>query len=257
MNIKILIAIHKTYWTATDSVYLPMHIGKNNINSSIALTGDNTGDNISDRNANYCELTALYWAWKNLEADYIGLVHYRRYFTRKEVRNNKKKRDQILTSLEWCSLLTKEPIVVPNKRRYYIETNRSHFNHAHHKESLNLLESVIQKFYPEYLIAFEKVMQRSWAHMFNMFAMRRDFCDAYCQWLFDVLFKLENLLDISSYNTYESRIYGFLSELLLDVWLGKNQLRYFEQNVSFMEEQNWVKKGSLFLKRKIMGNGFE
>ena len=83
MDIKILIAMHKPYWHPDDPVYMPIHVGKKG-KASIGLPGDDTGDNISDRNPAYCELTGVYWAWKNLKADYVGLVHYRRYFTHKK-----------------------------------------------------------------------------------------------------------------------------------------------------------------------------
>ncbi|WP_282002563.1 DUF4422 domain-containing protein, partial [Veillonella denticariosi] len=66
-----------------------------------------------------------------------------------------------------------------------------------------------------------------------------------------ILAELEKRVDISGYDAYESRIYGFVSEILLDVWLEANRIEYKEQNVSFMEPQNWVKKGGLFLKRKF------
>ena len=129
MNIKILVATHKQYWMPEDSVYMPIHVGREG-KADIGYTGDHTGDNISSKNANYCELTGLYWAWKNLDADYIGLVHYRRYFTRKEVRSVEDKKNQILTGPEWEKLLSEYPVVVADKRKYYIESNRSHYNHA-------------------------------------------------------------------------------------------------------------------------------
>ena len=90
-------AAHKLYWMPSDSVYMPIHVGREG-KADLGYVGDNTGDNISAKNPNYCELTALYWAWKNLEADYVGLVHYRRYFTNKEVRNIEGKKQQFLTS---------------------------------------------------------------------------------------------------------------------------------------------------------------
>ncbi|HIX95170.1 MAG TPA: DUF4422 domain-containing protein, partial [Candidatus Gemmiger excrementipullorum] len=79
METKIIIATHKPYWIPDDPMYLPVQMG-HAIHPDIGYTGDDTGENISDRNWNFCELTGLYWAWKNIEADYIGLVHYRRYF---------------------------------------------------------------------------------------------------------------------------------------------------------------------------------
>jgi len=251
-NIKILVAAHKPYWMPSDDVYMPLHVGKEG-KADIGYIGDNTGDHISHKNANYCELTGLYWAWKNLEADYIGLVHYRRYFTKKEVRNIEAKKEQILLRSDWEQILANYPVVVADKRKYYIESNRSHYNHAHHSDGLDLAEQIIQERYPEYSAAFDLVCKRTWAHMFNMFVMRRDMYDAYCEWLFDILGEIENRVDISNYDTYEARIFGFVSEILLDVWLEKNKVLYKEQNVSFMEKQNWVKKGGAFLKRKVFG----
>ena len=79
MDIKILVATHKKYWMPKDDIYFPIHVGREG-KADLGYIGDNTGDNISAKNANYCELTGLYWAWKNLKCDYIGLCHYRRYF---------------------------------------------------------------------------------------------------------------------------------------------------------------------------------
>ncbi|OKY52545.1 DUF4422 domain-containing protein [Megasphaera cerevisiae] len=252
MDIKIIVATHKQYWMPDDPVYLPLQVGAEG-KTDLGYIADNTGDNISSKNANFCELTGMYWAWKNVRSDYIGMVHYRRYFTRKEVRNIDNKKRQILTVSEWEILLAKYSVVVSDKRRYYIESNRSHYNHAHHQEGLDMTEKIIRETYPAYVSSFEKVMSRTWAHMFNMFVMRQHLYNQYCQWVFDILFELEKRLDISDYDVYESRVYGFVSELLLDVWLEKNQIAYIEQNVSFLERQNWLKKGGLFLKRKLTG----
>ena len=252
MDIKILVATHKKYWMPEDEVYLPLHVGAEG-KSDLGYIKDNTGDNISVKNPNYCELTGLYWAWKNLQADYIGLVHYRRYFTIKEIRNIELKKKQILSLKEWKRLLSKYPVIVSDKRKYYIETNRSHYNHAHPSIGLDETERIIQEHNQEYSEAFSLVMDRTWAHMFNMFVMHRDLFHEYCQWLFGILFELEERLDISEFDAYNSRVFGFISERLLDVWLEKNRISYYEQNVSFMEPQNWLKKGGLFLKRKFWG----
>lgn len=251
MDIKILIATHKKYWMPNDEVYIPIHVGKKD-KQNLGYIGDNIGDNISVKNPNYCELTAIYWAWKNLRADYIGLVHYRRYFTKHNFRNCEKKKQDILLKSDFENILKDVDIIVPDKRKYYIETNRSHYNHAHYKKDLDETENIIKELYPKYATAFNKVMNRTWAHMFNMFVMRKDYFDEYCEWLFTILFELEKRIDISNYTVMEARVFGFISELLLDVWLETKQIEYKEINVSFMEKQNWIKKGFLFLKRKIL-----
>ncbi|WP_196590400.1 DUF4422 domain-containing protein [Pectinatus frisingensis] len=254
MNIKILIALHKPYWVVHDEAYMPIQAGKK-LNKDIGFKGDDTGENISDKNRNYCELTAIYWAWKNLEADYIGLVHYRRYFTKKSLLKNKK--NSVLKIKDWVNLLNQYDIVLPKKRNYYIETNYSHYAHAHYGKDLDKTREVIKQLFPEYEKSFEKVMNKRTAHMFNMFVMKKDKYDRYCQWLFTILFALESQIDISGYNKTEARVFGYISELLLDVWLNNQKLSYKEINVTFMEKQNWLKKGFIFLKRKFYDRGYK
>ena len=80
-SIKILVATTKKYRMPKDPIYVPVQVGAALSNApDLPYMKDNTGDNISEKNPRYCELTGLYWAWKNLDADYLGLVHYRRYF---------------------------------------------------------------------------------------------------------------------------------------------------------------------------------
>ena len=82
-KIKIIIATHKKYKMPKDNIYLPLYVGSKE-KENIGFTRDDTKDNISDKNPYFCELTGLYWAWKNLDDDYIGLSHYRRHFSVKK-----------------------------------------------------------------------------------------------------------------------------------------------------------------------------
>ena len=253
MHIKILIASHKEYPMPEDSMYLPIHVGKELSSLSLPWIGDNTGDHISSKNPYYCELTALYWAWKNLEAEYIGLAHYRRHFAvRKPMPFCKNKFPYVLTSAEAESVIKSASVVLPKPRNYFIETNYSHFVHAHPAESMDLTKKIIAEKYPEYLTFFHDVMNRTKAHRFNMMIMKREIFDDYCTWLFDILSELENRLDISAYSDYNKRIYGFISERLLDVFLEANRISYKELPVMFMEQEHWIKKGTAFLKRKFI-----
>ena len=248
MEIKILVATHKEYWMPNDEVYLPLHVGREG-KQNLGYVGDNTGENISVKNANYCELTGLYWAWKNLECEYIGLCHYRRYFSKKSV--GKDKKAAILHKDDYEKLLQKYDVILPVKRNYYIETVRSQYEHAHNKSDLDEVEKIVQEFYPEYSETFTKVMNRTKLHILNMFVMKKDKFDEYCEWLFDNLFELEKRIDISDYNQYEARVFGFLSERLFNVWLEKQELNFYEVPVVFLEKQDWGKKIYEFLKRKF------
>ncbi len=250
MDIKVLVATHKPYRMPEDEMYLPLHVGREG-KADLGFAGDNTGDNISAKNANYCELTGLYWAWKNLSADAVGLAHYRRHFV--GAGRGSDRFDRVLTKPEAEALLAQADVLVPNPRRYYIETTYDQYVHAHHREGLDCVHDILRARYPAYLPAWDAVMRRTWGHRFNMFIMKRPQFDAYCQWLFDILFEVEATIDISEYSPSEARVFGYLSERMLDVWLETNQVRAKEVKVQFMEKQNWLKKGGNFLLRKLRG----
>ena len=235
---KIIVATHKAYEMPGDPVYLPVQAGAA-CHERLAYTGDDTGENISEKNSLYCELTALYWGWKNLEADALGLCHYRRYF-----REPGKKEPLREKTME--RLLKEVPVILPKKRHYWIETGESQYVHAHGKESLAVLRSVLQDLYPEYLPAFDRSMERTAGHRFNMMVMRREQLDAYCEWLFEILFEAEKRMAEP-----ETRIMGFLSERLMDAWIGTTGTAYLELPLYLTEKTNWLKKGSAFLARKF------
>ncbi len=247
-DIKIIIATHKPYWMPSDPMYLPLHVGREG-KTDLGYTGDNTGDNISSKNANFCELTGLYWAWKNLPCEYFGLAHYRRHFSNGKLLGDKKAR--VITQAELEPKLEQAPILLPTPRNYWIETSYSQYAHAHHAIDLDTTRDILSEKYPAYLPAFDDCMKRTVGHRFNMFIMRRDLLDEYCTWLFDILFELESRLDISSYNKNDSRVFGFVSERLLDPWIETNHYPYKVIPYVFMESQNWLVKGSNFVKRKI------
>lgn len=241
----------------SDDVYIPVHVGKEN-KQDLGYVGDNTGENISLKNPNYCELTALYWGWKNLKCDYMGLVHYRRHFCNNNfylgLFGNKKKK--ILTKEKVENILKNYDMILPKKRNYWIETNFSHYDHAHNANDLLKTREIIQKLYPRYLNSFDKVMKKRKAHMFNMFIAKKEIVENYSKWMFDILFQLEKCIDISSYSDYEARVFGYISELLLDVWLDKNHVNYKEMPVMFMEKQNWPKKIYSFVLRKLLNRRY-
>lgn len=250
MDIKILIATHKKYWMPSDEVYMPIHVGREG-KDNLGYVGDNTGENISIKNPNYCELTGLYWAWKNLDCEYIGLCHYRRYFAHKS-KSSKLEDKKQATRDDYEQLLQQYDVILPKKRNYYIETVRSQYEHAHNKRDLDEIEKIIKMQYPSYIEAFEKVMNSRKLHIYNMFVMNKALFDEYCTWLFDILFTLEKRIDITNYDKYNARIFGFLSERLFNIWLEKKQLKIKTVNVVFLEKINWVKKGKDFLKRKFL-----
>ena len=249
--VRIIVATHKPYRMPEGPMYLPLLVGAEVNKPEWDGARDNEGDNISAKNPHYCELTGLYWAWKNTEADYIGLAHYRRHFAGGKRWMKKDKR--IISEAEITPLLQRTNVLLPKPRHYWIETNYSQYAHAHHQLDLDLTRQILQEKYPGCVPAFDATMQRRSGHRFNMFVMKRELFDQYCAWLFDILFALESRLDISSYNKNDSRVFGFVGERLLDVWLETNHIPYRNIPYVFLEKQNWLVKGFCFLKRKANG----
>lgn len=269
-KVKIIVATHKKYEMPKDKMYLPVHVGAEGKTDNdgnpldIGYTKDNTGDNISCKNASFCELTGLYWAWKNLDADYIGLAHYRRHFSLKK--KSKNPFENILTSKEFLPLTKKYSVFVPKRRKYYIETLYSHYAHTHYAEHLNVTKKIISKKYPEYLESCEKVYNQTYGFMFNMMIMKKELLDSYCQWLFDILFELEKRIGKKSQglSAFQGRFYGRVSEIIFNVWLdyqlksGKileNEIK--EIPCIYTEKIDWNRKIQSFIGAKFGHKKYE
>ena len=138
----ILIACHKKCDIPCDEIYLPIHVGSFD-KEDIGFIRDDKGFNISELNNKYCELTALYYAWKNLNYDYLGLVQYRRYLTINKTNDINK----VLNKKECEDLLKHYRIILPKKRNYYIETIYSHYSNTFYKEHLDITREIIKEYY--------------------------------------------------------------------------------------------------------------
>lgn len=251
-DIKVIVATHKKYTMPDDQMYIPVQVGAKG-KEELGYQKDDEGENISEKNPYFCELTGLYWAWKNLKADYIGLVHYRRHFTinKRIPKEENEKFKILLTAKQASDKLEKVDVILPNIRKYYIEDLYSHYKHTTYIESLDETRKIIEEKYPLYIDEFDKLHKRTSAHMFNMFIMKKEVLDDYCSWLFDILFELEKRIDMSKYDSFHARLYGRVSELLLDVWINKNNIKYKEVKVIDMQNVNWLKKGWAFLNAKF------
>lgn len=260
VSAKIIIATHKQYNFPSDKIYLPLHVGKAD-KKDLGLMGDDTGENISFKNGEYCELTGLYWAWKNLTEDYIGLVHYRRHFSNSN-KSKKNKFENILTELELSRLIPHYDVLVPKKRKYYIETLYSHYKHTHYKEHLDYTRNILVLNFPDYVSSYDKIVNKTSGYMFNMFIMRKELVDEYCRWLFSVLLELEELIDSTSLTPFHRRFYGRVSEILFNVWLENKKItspsiKIKEINHIHMDKINWFKKGISFLRAKFSNKKYQ
>lgn len=234
MKSKIIVVTHKNTFIMNDSLYQPILVGNKDFIISNALR-DDEGENIANKNTTFCELTAMYEFWKNYQdgLDYIGLNHYRRYFTRSIFSNSKK---FILKKNELEEFMKKYDVILPNKFYWNKSVSKVYYeNGAGRKKDLYLVEEAINTLYPEYYDEFNKILNSSSASYCNMFIMKKKDFNNYCKWLFDILFYVEENIDMEGYSVEESRVFGYLAEILLNVWIDKNKLKVKYLPVAYTE----------------------
>lgn len=216
----IYIATHKKFNVPNLNGYCALQVGAEG-KEKYGYLRDNIGNHISGKNANYCELTGLYWIWKNTDDSYKGLVHYRRYFGR----NNLSNKISDICSYEYLlNCLKSADIVLPYVEYFKQNAKEEILLHCCTEEIFDKLRQIIETKYPDYIETYDRYFNENKASLFNMLFCKREIFDAYCEWLFSILFVLEKQVDLAKLNTYQQRLYGFLSERLLNVWVIKNKL---------------------------------
>lgn len=222
--------------------YAILHVGKNN-NCKNSYLRDDVGDNISEKNCNYCELTGLYWIWKNYKENpdaITGLVHYRRFFTTPKddlLYTYFNVHPKLLDYSKIKEVMKSTDLLVP-KRVKIFNTVKGFYSERHNAEDLTLTKSALEEVAPDYINAFEEVMNSHYFYYANMMICKRELLDKYCTWLFSIMIALEKKIDIKKYeNKYQQRVYGFISERLLQVWIKKNNLSVAEYPVFNTEEK--------------------
>lgn len=255
-TIKLLVCYHKPSYLLKDEIFTPIHVGRelakkrvNPDNSDYKwlmnnLIGDNTGDNISDKNGSYNELTSLYWAWKNYDKldnpDYIGLMHYRRHFVLRpgeidvihfdkidertyfdEINYSPEKMYSLVDGCDFIAHIGK----VNNIYKHYLENHR--------REDLDIAFNILYEFYPEYKEIAKEYLAGDFSNFCNMFIFSKKLFFEYCDWLFTILNEFENRVDIN-----EKRI--FISERLTGVYIAKlmkdTMLKYKVVPISYISE---------------------
>lgn len=259
----IYIAYHKPYPLLTvDPSYVRLHVGKALSDRDMDMTGDDTGDHISAKNKTYSELTGLYWIWKNTTSGYVGLCHYHRFFSCRKpdlmmrikkigeylIRQGKhrsgifyisniQRKKLVLTGQEASELLKVYDAIIPRERKMKYSVWEQ-YEKRHIIKDLRITKEIILKDYPDFIPAFDQVMEKKEIFPCNMFVMRRDLFNTYMAWLFHILFELEKRTDTSGYDPYQMRLYGFISERLFDVWLTKNNVNAVRLPILFFRKTN-------------------
>lgn len=218
MDTRIYVMTHKKYSKPDMPEYSMLQVGAA-LHDDLGYIADNTGDNISEKNMHYCELTGIYWLWKNVRCDIIGICHYRRYFI---IDENFLKKDQAE------SILRDYDVILPNSQATDCDSLYEHYKRMHHSQDMDIIRDIICEKCPEYLNSFDFCMNHNLMSVGNMIVTGKEIFDRYCEWLFSILFEAEKRIDISGYDEYQSRVFGFLSERLLRVFFLHHRYRIKE-----------------------------
>lgn len=247
---NIYIITHKEFFEKYPSNYIPIQVGKDFTHKELGYLSDNTKINISNKNDCYCELTGIYWVWKNCQlSDYIGFCHYRRFFAN----NNFSKK--FITEKKVGKIFEKGyDIILPKKFNVIDTVWNNYFQFGSGKEKdLKKLKKIIKEEYATYLPFFNQIVKKHSASYCNMFIMKKDDFNEYCTWIFDVLEKMEKITDISDYSKSEKRIYGYLSEILLNVWIAKKNMKIkYVKMIRTDENFTNIIKRFIFIPKKIV-----
>lgn len=224
-DIKLFVCCHQPTEIPNHPLLVPIQVGTAIVGSHFpGFLYDDTGDNISVKNRSYCELTAQYWAWKNVQADYYGFFHYRRYLypDAKAKRLYQIKRKAEISLLDklgyegFADLIQRYDLILPMGENMYIPV-REHYAKApfHHQEDLELIEEIVREVSSGYWQALEQYLSGTVCYFGNIFIMCKKLFQDYCNWLFPILEEFDRRADTSSYSPQELRVDGYLAERLL------------------------------------------
>lgn len=261
-NVKIFVSnrIDLDSETINDSPYVNVRCGAVfDHRKGITMLGDNTGDNISNKRMSFCELTVQYWAWKNVDADYYGLCHYRRYlsFDNKEYKASKNEHDNGCISVDYLTDAVKKKFKLDDQSiqemtDHYdviacmpIDSPKSNLQAMkdspdyHNIEDMYEAIKIIHEKYPYMDSIVHEYMNSKEVRLYNCWIMRKNIFEEYSQWLFSILFELEKRIDMSTYGLQKYRTPGTIGERLFGIFClyltKRKDVRFKNQQLLFIE----------------------
>lgn len=237
-DIKIFVSCHKDSYVPKNPLLYKVQVGTALSKKRLETLHDDEGENISDRNKAYCELTAQYWAWKNVKADYYGFFHYRRYMSfleeypvQKDGSVASKKAipylpcdtptegvQQFSITQEQMEKTIEKYDIVTLLRERSNSTAYEQYCQFHKKEDLDRMLEILERMYPEYTEAAKTYMASKELYFMNMYVMRKQEFFSYMGWLFPLLEEFERQTDFSDYSEQEYRACAYLAERLFAIW---------------------------------------
>jgi len=222
---KIIICYHKeTIIVKNEDVFIPIYVGKAIGEDDILedIQGDDEGDNISYKNKLYCELTGLYWLWKNVDADNYGLFHYRRFL---DIKNKYPETVPIhsIDLSDWSEESISEEmenydIILPVPMTMDMDVYEQ-YKICHVIEDFDVVLQIIKDDYPDFATCLDGFLYQRDMCIGNVFIMKKALLNEYCTFLFDILGKAESKIDLSNRNSYQMRSLGFMAERIFNIFI--------------------------------------
>lgn len=233
------------------------------------MLGDDTGDNISEKRDSFCELTVMYWAWKNIQADYYGLCHYRRYmsFAPKMPEKNhwgfhiEKYLDNVaiekyclleeimrnqIEQYDWITTPCEDTNYCADRRHESVYELCKHCPRDFDMHGVDKLIEIVKEQYPQYSLEADEYFSGHLSKFYNCFVMKRELFFEMCEFVFGVLFELEKSLDTKNYNTWKIRMPGFMGEHLIGIFylhvLKERKYKIRENDLIFFENTQRAKE---------------
>lgn len=244
---KIFVMTHKKFMPPAIECYIPVHVGRAG-KQDLGYTGDDTGDNISALNCYYGELTGIYWVWKNYPGnDNVGICHYRRFFMNEDRR--------MMTEEQYDELLSEYDIITSKAFPVEKDTYKESFAEAHDIDDLIKTGEIIKELYPEDYPAFEEMINGNVNYFGNLCVTNRQIFNEYCGWLFSIFDVLKTRIDLDRYaDDYHRRVFGFISEALLKVFIMARKLKVYECSVMVTDEKAETKEFKMALGQLVKMN---
>ncbi len=257
MSTKIFVMTHKLFERPKDEIYVPLQVGHalHGTLDETYLRDDAGEDNISSQNPYFSELTGMYHVWKHVtDTDNVGICHYRRYPV---IRDGHNSAERLLTGQD-CERILQEYDLITTEQLTLHSNYYDGFAVDHNLHDLQVTAEVVKEKYPVYYPVFERLVHNNKVYFGNICIMPKRLYNRYCEWLFDILFEVQKRIDVTGYDGYRKRVFGFLSEFLQMVWIQGNHLRPYECRIAIIGEK--VETGELkraladfFRKKDVQG----
>jgi len=245
-RIKIPVCYYQPWELPKNNLFWPIQAGKAVSRFDLKIQGDDTGDNISAKNATFSEFTVWYWVWKNIKTiypnlEYVGLSHYRRFFNLEnpysEFAMFYKSKIPCMAGYErlFIEKLSSADIIL-SKPAYFSCAVKNQFSYRHKEADYLCVKNIIHNICPEYDDSFKSVFENNnGISLYCMFVSKYKLFNDYFSWLFPILFETEKKIDVSEYNPYQKRVLAFLAERLLNVYVLHHNLKTAYEPIYFIE----------------------